>query len=85
MVISGVIAPILLGLFSLLFMVFFKKASNIFVKITMLYFFTAAFTSYGIEVVVGNSAHLFVSILLMYFIMKILSRLQDRLSARTTN
>ena len=73
-IIFGFAAPIFLYLFTFVYIVIFNKIQNTFLEITMLYFFSGALSSYGIEVVLGNSVHLFVSILLMYFLIQICSQ-----------
>lgn len=77
-IIFGFAAPVFLYLFTFGYIVIFDKINNIFLKITMVYFFTGALTSSGLEVVLGDSFHMFVSILLMYFLIKILSTLHIR-------
>lgn len=72
-IIFGFTAPIFLYLFTFAYVFIFNKIGNVFIKITMLYFFIGALSSYGIEVVLGNSVHLLVSISLMYFLLKIIS------------
>lgn len=73
-IIFGFAAPVFLYLFTFAYVFFFNKIGNVFLKITMLYFFWGALSSYGIEVVLGNSVHLLVSISLMYFLLKIFSQ-----------
>jgi hypothetical protein len=73
-IIFGFIAPFFLYLFSFVIIFSFNMIKNIFAKMTMLYFFIATFASYGFEIAIGNSVHLFVSIWLMYFVLKIFSR-----------
>ncbi len=72
-IIFGFAAPVFLYLFTFAYVFVFNKVGNVFIKITMLYFFFGALSSYGIEVVFGNSVHLLVSISLMYFLLKIIS------------
>lgn len=74
MVISGLFAPLFLFIFSFVIIFVFNKLDNIFVKITIIYFFSSALSSYGIEVAFGNSVHLLVSILIMYLLMKMISK-----------
>jgi hypothetical protein len=76
MIIFGFSSPIFLYLFTFFCGLIFNQRNNVFVKITMMYFFSGALSSYGIEVVLGNSVHLFVSILLMYFLIQIFSKFQ---------
>ena len=73
-IIFGFAAPVFLYLFTFAYIFIFNKIGNVFLKITMLYFFFGVLSSYGIEVVLGNSVHLFVSISLMYFLLKIFSK-----------
>lgn len=73
-IIFGFAAPLFLYLFTFVYIVIFNKIKNPFLEITMLYFFYGALSSFGIEAVLGNSVHLFVSILLMYFLIKIFSQ-----------
>lgn len=74
MIIFGIAAPVFLYFFVFIYIFIFNKINNIFLKITMLYFFTGALSSYGIEIAFGNSVHVFISIMLIYFLIKILSR-----------
>lgn len=73
-IIFGFTAPFFLYIFTFVYVLMFNRIDNIFIKLTMLYFFLGALSSYGIEAVLGNSVHLFVSILLMYFLIKIFSQ-----------
>ena len=81
-IIFGLAAPIYLFLFTFAFIFFYNKIDNIFIKITMVYFFSGMLSSYGIEAVIGNSAHLLESVLLMYFFIKVLSRFSVKLPVR---
>lgn len=74
MIIFGFSAPVFLYLFTFAFVFIYRNINGIFVKITMLYFFSAALSSYGIEVVLGNSVHLYVSIIIIYLAIRNLSR-----------
>lgn len=82
-IIFGFAAPVFLYLFVFVFIFTFNKINNVFLKITMLYFFTGALSSYGIEAVLGNSVHLYVSILLIYFLIKILSQFYAKLAVKS--
>lgn len=67
----GILSPLVLFLITFSFICFFNVLkSNVF-KITTIYFFAAALSSFGIDSVIGNSAHLLVSIVLMYGILRI--------------
>lgn len=74
-IIFGFAAPLVLFVVTFAYIYIFNKIDNVFIKLTMLYFFTGALSSYGIEAVLGNSVHLFVSILIMYSGLKIYSQL----------
>jgi hypothetical protein len=78
LVIFGLAGPIFLYFSIFAFVYTFNRIGNIFLKMTMLYFFESALSSYGLEVVFGNSVHLIVSILIMYFFSKLLSRISLR-------
>lgn len=73
-IIFGFMSPIFIYVFSFAYIYIFNKIDSVFIKITMLYFFMGALSSYGIEAALGNSVHLFVSILLMYFLIKVFSQ-----------
>lgn len=73
-IVFGYAAPAFIYVFSFSYIYIFNKIDSVFIKITMLYFFMGALSSYGIEAALGNSVHLFVSILLMYFLIKIISQ-----------
>ena len=73
-IIFGFAAPIFLYLFTFFYAFIFNKINHVFIKITMLYFWLGFMNSYGIEVVLGNSLQLLVSMLLMYWILKIISK-----------
>lgn len=75
-IIFGFASPVFLYLFTFFYVYLFNKNIHVFLGITMIYFFSGALTSYGIETVLGNSVHLFVSILLMYCLMVFFSQLQ---------
>lgn len=77
----GFAAPIVLYLSTFAYISIFNKISNMLIKITMVYFFWIALSSFGLEVCIGNSVHLFVSILLMYFLMKVFSQFRMRLTS----
>lgn len=83
MIIFGFVAPILLYFFIVVFVVIYNRINNLFMKISMLYFYTCALASYGIEVAFSNSVHLLVSILLIYFLIKILSRFHAKLPVKS--
>jgi hypothetical protein len=83
-IIFGLAAPVFLYFFVFIFAFIYKKINGSMIKISLLYFFSAALSSYGIEVVIGNSVHLFVSILLMYFLLKIFSRFHTKPAVQTT-
>jgi len=78
-IIIGAAAPVVLYLFIFGYIFIFNKINNILLKLAMLYFFLGALSSYGIEAVLGNSIHLFVSIMLMYFLMNAFSKFRIRL------
>lgn len=75
-IIFGFASPVFIYVFSFAYIYIFNKIDSVFIKITMLYFFSGILSSYGIEVVLGNSVHLFVSILLMYLGLKTFSQLR---------
>jgi len=77
----GFAAPIVLYLSTFAYIFVFNKTSNTFIKITLIYFFWVALSSFGLEVCIGNSVHLFVSILLMYFLIKVFSLFRMRLTS----
>lgn len=77
----GFAAPIVLYLSTFAYIFVFNKTSNMLIKITMVYFFWVALSSFGLEVCIGNSVHLFISILLMYFLMKVFSQFRMRLTS----
>jgi hypothetical protein len=69
-IIFGLASPIFLCTFTFLYIFIYNKFGNVFVKISMIYFFWGALTSFGVEVALGNSIHLYLSILLMYLLIK---------------
>lgn len=73
MIIFGFAAPVFLCLFTFGFIFIYGKFKNVFLKITMIIFFAGALSSYGIETTIGDSVHLFASVLLLYFLIRILS------------
>lgn len=73
-IVFGYAAPAFIYVFLFFYIYIFNKIDSVFIKITMLYFFMGALSSYGIEAALGNSVHLFVSILLMYFLIKVFSQ-----------
>ncbi len=73
-IIFGFTAPVFLYLFTFGFIFIYSKLNDIFLKIIMITFFAGALSSYGIETTIGDSAHMLVSVLLLYFLIKILSR-----------
>jgi len=75
-IVFGFASPVLIYACSFAYIYIYNKIGNAFAKITMLYFFTGALSSYGIEAALGNSVHLYVSILLMYFLIRIFSNLR---------
>lgn len=81
-IIFGFAAPAFIYVVTFAYIYTFNKIDNAFIKLTMLYFFTGALSSYGIEAVLGNSVHLFVSILIMYSGLKIYSQLLVRLPSK---
>lgn len=81
-IIFGFAAPVFIYTVTFAYVYIFNKIDNVFIKISMLYFFNGALSSYGIEAALGNSAHLFVSILLMYGLMKIFHILMPNRPAR---
>ena len=83
-IIFGLAAPVFLYFFVFILVFIYNKIRAPLIKISLLYFFSASLASYGFEVVIGDSAHLFVSILLMYFLIKIFSRFHTRPAAQTT-
>ncbi len=75
-VLFGLFAPISLYLFSAVLSFVYFRFNSFIPKLVMLYFFFGALSSYGIEAVIGNSGIFFVSLFSMYFLLKLLSRLQ---------
>lgn len=75
MIIFGCAAPLLLYICTVAYVYVYNRMNNVFLKITMLYFFFGALASYGIEIVFGNSVHLLVSMLFMYLLVEIFSQL----------
>lgn len=73
-IIFGFFAPFFLWLLTYGFIVVFNRIDNVFVKVTMVYMFSGFLTSSGFEVVIGDSFHLLVSILLMYFCINLFSQ-----------
>ena len=65
-IVSGVLAPLFLAVFVTGYASVVNWVREPFFKITLLYWFLAALSSYGIEAVNGNSAHLWLSVWLMY-------------------
>lgn len=77
-VLVGLFAPIAVFLSTLLFISFYNRIRSDFLKITLLYFFFMSLPSFGIEAVFGNSVHLLVSMLIMYGMMNVFSRLRGQ-------
>lgn len=77
-IIFGLMAPFFLYFFVFIIVFIYNKIHNPIMKISILYFFSAAMSSFGFEVVLGTSALLFVSISIMYFLMKSFSRFHIR-------
>jgi hypothetical protein len=67
----GVISPLVLFLIMVIFLFCFNRLENHFLRMAIIYFFAAALSSFGIDSVIGNSAHLLVSMVLMYGILRI--------------
>ena len=68
-ILFGMAAPACLYLYASGFRYVYDRVGNWMVKLSMLYFFVAALSSYGFEVVIGNSAHLLVSMWVIYQLM----------------
>jgi len=75
-VVFGLAAPIFLYLVVYAYVVVFNRIRNVIPKMAMLYLFSAALSSYGIEVVLGNTILLLISMGLMYSFLSVLSRLR---------
>ena len=67
-ILFGLIAPFFLYLFTLILVLIFNKVNSILIRASILYFWIMSLSSYGIEVAIGNSAHVFLSMLLMFII-----------------
>lgn len=66
-------APIFLFIFSYSYSRIFASSTNIFMRILSVYFFWSLLFSFGIEVVVVNSIHLFLSMIFMIYCMRAFS------------
>lgn len=73
-VIFGRLAPIFLFVFVSVFVTIYNKIRNVMIKLLMLYFFSAALSSYGIDSCLGGSANFYVSLFLMCLLLKTLCR-----------
>lgn len=73
-IIFGWTAPVFLFFSVLAFVTAYNNIRNIMIKLSMLYFFSAALSSYGIESCIGGSANFYVSLFLMCFLLKTLCR-----------
>jgi len=67
-ILFGIIAPIFLYIFTLFLVFVFNRINSVFIRVSILYFWMMSLSSYGIEVVIGNSAHVYLSIWLMYML-----------------
>lgn len=67
-ILFGIIAPIFLYIFTLFSVLVFNRINSVFIKVSILYFWMMSLSSYGIDVVIGNSAHVYLSICLMYML-----------------
>lgn len=83
-IIFSFFSPIFLYFYVVLIRMIYNKTSNVFIKICLLYFFGGTLSSYGIEVVLGNSFLVFVSISFMYFLIKKFSRFHIKLPVKST-
>lgn len=70
-IVFGVAAPVALCLFACIFIFIFNRIQNLFVRMTMLYFFSEALACHGLEVVLANSAHVLVSAWFMYLLLRL--------------
>lgn len=73
-ILFGLAAPFFLYLFVWGYVAIYKTVRNSVISIAMVYFFMAALSSYGIEVVFGNTVHLLVSIVLMLTLLRVFSQ-----------
>lgn len=71
MIIFGITSPFFLFLFTLSLIFFYKKNINFLFKATILYFWYMSLASYGIDAVIGNSAHILISMWSMYMLLAI--------------
>jgi hypothetical protein len=69
----GPLTPFVLFLSAFMVVFIYNGVKHPFLKISFVYFVHGALSSYGLEAAFGNSVHLFVSIVLMYFILKTLA------------
>lgn len=77
-IIFGWTAPIFLFFSVLAFVTAYNNIRNIMIKLSMLYFFSAALSSYGIESCVGGGVNFYVSLFLMCLLLKILSQFKAK-------
>jgi len=68
------LAPVVVYIFYYLVIILYNYLNYDFMKLAILYFFMGSLSSYGFEVVVANSAHLFISMIVMYYLVIFLSK-----------
>jgi hypothetical protein len=75
-IIFGLFAPFFLYIYIILISYFFKFTKNFILKTVILYFFYGMLSSYGFEVVIGNSLLFSIGLILMYMFLKLFSSKQ---------
>jgi hypothetical protein len=77
-VMFGYLGPLFLLFFTYALITLHNVFQNVYVQITIIYFFAGILPSYGFETAIGNSTHLLISMYIMIFLMRFMSRISLR-------
>lgn len=73
---GGWIAPLLLIFYNYLFCIFYNLFRSLLIRMILIYLYMVTLSSFGFEVGFGYTFHVFISLFIMYYIIKFLSKLK---------
>jgi hypothetical protein len=75
-ILFGQFSPVVIFLYHAVLSLIFSLTKNFILRLTIIYFFNSAISSFGIEVAIGYAYHIIISLFFMYFLLLILRNIR---------
>jgi len=75
-ILFGQLSPVVIFLYHALLSLIFSLTKNFILRLTIIYFFITAMSSFGIEIAIGYAYHIIISLFFMFFLLLILRNIR---------